>query len=347
MLVNVLSKFDPLKKWNPIPNSSMVTDDYVGIEVEVEHLRDFQGDFVYWLDKEDGSLRDNGREYVTHPIPADHVPLALKELKGFLDVVNPKHSFSTRTSIHVHLNVRDMSFKQLHALSLVYMLFEKAFYKFAGRDRSKNIFCVPHTDSVDYYTVAKAMELSSKEDDMSIDDLLTLRRMFDNCRRYVGFNVKCIPTYGTVEFRHLPGTMDITRITTWINLILSLKKYVMGNSYEVVVNSVTTINTTSQYEQLLSSVFGVYKDVVMYPEYVVDMYNATLFLKEAINYIPVWAIVSDIRRTTVLGSDYVKKVAEEPKTKKVKASETWSTIVDLVPLEQYAAQYGQFVQNTR
>ena len=96
-----------------------------------------------------------------------------------------------------------------------------------------------------------------------------------------------------------------------------------------------------------SSVFGVYKDVVMYPEYVVDMYNATLFLKEAINYIPVWAIVSDIRRTTVLGSDYVKKVAEEPKTKKVKASETWSTIVDLVPLEQYAAQYGQFVQNTR
>jgi len=328
MLINVLNNFEALKKYDIVPKNNMISDSYVGIEVEVESLRDFQGDFVYWQDKEDGSLRDNGREFVTHPIPASHVPLALTELKCFLDVVNPKHSFSTRTSVHVHLNVRDLSFKQLHVLSIVYMLFEKAFYKFAGRDRNKNIFCVPHADSIDYYTVAKAMEMSSKEDDMSIDDLLTLRRMFDNCRRYVGFNVKCIPTYGTVEFRHLPGTMDIERITTWINLILSLKKYVMENSYEQVLDSCLTINTTSQYEQLLSSVFGEYKDAIMYPEYAKDMYTSILFMKEAVNYKNIWTMTAEVGNGKIQNSSYVKKVSAEKKEIKEKKIEAVYTMED-------------------
>ncbi len=159
MLINVLNKYEPLRKWYPV-NNTMVSDSYVGIEIEVENLRDYKGDFVYWQDKEDGSLRDNGREYVTYTIPASLVPYAITELQEFLTEVNPKYSFSTRTSVHVHLNVRDLTFKQLHALSIVYMLFEKAFYKFAGRDRYKNIFCVPHADSIDYQTVARAMEVA-------------------------------------------------------------------------------------------------------------------------------------------------------------------------------------------
>lgn len=315
MLINVLNNFEPLKKWPPQNKGAMVSDSYVGIEIEVESLRDYAGDFIYWEDKEDGSLRDNGREYVTHPIPAGRVPEALYELEGFLDEVNPKHSFSTRTSVHVHLNVRDLSFKQLHALSIVYMLFEKAFYKFAGRDRSKNIFCVPHADSIDYYTVARAMLMASKEDDMSIDDLITLRRMFEGCRRYVGFNVKSIPQYGTVEFRHLPGTINVARITTWINFILSLKKYVMENSYEQVLDSVLTINTTSQYEQLLSCVFGEHKDAIMYPDYAKDMYESILFLKEALNYKNIWNLASELGSKTIQSSGYVKKIAPEKKEK--------------------------------
>ncbi len=323
MLINVLNKYEPLRKWSPV-NNTMVSDSYIGIEIEVENLRDYEGEFVYWQDKEDGSLRDNGREYVTYPIPANLVPYAITELKEFLTEVNPKYSFSTRTSVHVHLNVRDLTFKQLHALSIVYMLFEKAFYKFAGRDRYKNIFCVPHADSIDYQTVARAMEVAGTEDNMSIDDLISLRRMFENCRRYVGFNVKSIPTYGTVEFRHLPGTIDIKRITTWINLILSLKKYVVENSYEQVLDSCLTINTTSQYEQLLSCVFGEYKDDIMYPEYAKDMYESILYLKEAINYKSVWTLASELGARTVQQSGFVKKISAEKRKSPKDDKNPWS-----------------------
>lgn len=328
MLINVLNKYEPLKKWSPIYSDNMVSNSYVGIEIEVENLRNYEGDFVYWQGKEDGSLRDNGREYVTYPIPASLVPDALTELQEFLTEVNPKHRFSTRTSVHVHLNVRDLTFKQLHALSIVYMLFEKAFYKFAGRDRHKNIFCVPHADSIDYQTVAKAMEVASTEDSMSIDDLISLRRMFENCRRYVGFNVKSIPTYGTVEFRHLPGTIEVKRVTTWINLILSLKKYVTENSYEQVLDSCSTINTTSQYEQLLSYVFGRYKDDIMYPEYAKDMYESILYLKEAVNYKSIWTLASALATRTVQGSNFVKKISsEKTKQKKEDGFKNFTTII--------------------
>lgn len=318
MLINVLNRFEPFKAWGPRSTKEMVSDSFVGIEVEVESLQDYQGDFVYWVDKEDGSLRNNGREYVTHPIPANLVPYALLELQEFLDDVNPKHSFSTRTSVHVHLNVRDMTFKQLHALSIVYLLFEKAFYKFAGRDRYKNIFCVPHADSIDYATVAKAMEVAGNEDTLTVDDIVSLRSMFENCRRYVGFNVKCVPKYGTVEFRHLPGTIGIVRITTWINLILSLKKYVMENSYEQVLDSILTINTTSQYEQLLSFVFGKHKDDITYPECAKDMYDSLLLLKEVTNAQSVWSMAAEIGSRGVQGSEYTKKISVDKPVKKEK-----------------------------
>jgi len=327
MLVNIINRYPPLPKWDKKPDlCGMVSDSFVGIEVEVEGIRTRDSSFIFWSGKEDGSLRNGGREYVTHPIPAIYAPEALEELQEFLTTRNPNHVFTNRTSIHIHLNVRDLSFKQLHAFSLVYVLVEKAFYRFAGRDRYKNIFCVPHADSIDYQTVAKLMDYAKDEDALSIDDFIAIRNEFDRCRRYVGFNVKSVVPFGTVEFRHLRGTMDKEVITTWINLILSIKKYVMETPYDNIIDTIHSINTTSQYEQLLSRIFGEHKIDIMYEGIEKDMYSALLYIKETLNAKRISILFLEQSSDKVISSSFVTKftrqVEEGPRKKAPKDIKT-------------------------
>ncbi|MCI0553965.1 MAG: hypothetical protein L0287_23705, partial [Anaerolineae bacterium] len=76
----------------------------------------------------------------------------------------------------------------------------------------------------------------------------------------LNFNTTCLnsglPLYGTVEFRHLYGTLDANTIIDWINLIFSIKKYAMKRDLGAIVTQVCGLNTTSGYGQFLTEVFG-------------------------------------------------------------------------------------------
>lgn len=221
----------------------------LGIEIEVENVPKYFEPEFYWQSKEDHSLRNNGREFVSIPLRGAQVPYAIDYLKGMIDIYNPEYDFNPRTSVHVHLNVRDMTWGQVKTLVLLYAIFERHFFHLAGTKREESIFCVP---------LYKTNQLR---------DLPNIETNLGNWHKYNALNLctllgaNGVGNYGTVEFRHLYGTLDKQILVDWINNILCLRNAATSISYEDVQERIKRMNSTSEYIVLYEAVFGQYADL--------------------------------------------------------------------------------------
>lgn len=243
----------------------------VGIEVEAENVShttvsERLGEAVYpiWTAKPDNSLRNNGMEYVSIPIKGTLVHKAMSLLQYAL---GSKVDFSSRCSVHVHLNVRDMTVGQVVALGLIYAAVERLLFRWAGQDREHNIFCVPVYMTHDLQGLfAAAMAKFHKPVSFKYSAL--------------NFNTTCLnsglPLYGTVEFRHLPGTASAEMLVKWINLIFSIKKFAMKHPLDAVLKMIVDLNTTSAYGLFLKNVFGPLCDSVISGVKSVDEFQAMM-----------------------------------------------------------------------
>ena len=213
---------------------------YIGIEVETENIHTWHSDYApYWKMTEDGSLRNNGREFVSVPIKAFRVENALTTL--FNNQLNKDIEFTDRTSIHIHMNVRTMTLEQLKTMVLLYLVFEKAMFRYVNPDRYENIFCVPLNET----SFGENLHILFHSDRLAI-----------NWSKYTALNLCPIFEKGTIEFRHLHGTKDVKEIVNWVNLILCLKKAALKNTSEYLWDKVKTLNTSSQYHEFANEIFG-------------------------------------------------------------------------------------------
>lgn len=212
---------------------------YIGVEMEIENCREYIKINPYWTTTDDGSLRHYGAEFLTPPIRAWRIENALKHL--FNDL-NKDVEFSERTSVHIHMNVRTLTIKQLQVLLLTYILFEKTLFHYVGQERYRNVFCVPLVET----TIGQ--ELNSLFQYDSLGDT--------QWHKYTACNLLPIYQKGTLEFRHMHGTGDIKKIITWINFLLSLKKFALRNDPSYIWHRIETLNTTSEYRNFGEEVFG-------------------------------------------------------------------------------------------
>lgn len=212
----------------------------IGIEIEVENLDGKAIPYAMWQTKPDGSLRNNGLEFVSHPLKGKRIHFALNQ---FFDYLCKGAHFSPRTSIHIHVNVLNLTQHQIAGMLMAYVVVEKLMYKFAGGDRDKNNFCVPMGEVY----VPNLLKIF-------ITEPLVLPNYENN--RYLGLNIDAIRKFGTLEFRHLGGTKDKTRIVQWINLVLSLKKFAENYSLENIKDRIDKLNTNSGYALFVDDVFG-------------------------------------------------------------------------------------------
>lgn len=231
----------------------------VGIEVEVENvnLNQFQSwvqnhNYPFWTPKADNSLRNNGMEFISPPMRGERIARSLLALKASL---GPKVDFSTRTSIHVHLNVRDLTLEQLVSLALVYATVERLLFRWVGQNREKNIFCVPMYNTRDLAGLYESV-------------LAKLKKGISYKYSALNMNTCCIhhdvPLYGTVEFRHMYGTLDVPKLITWINFIFSIKKMAMARPLEDLQDRILSLNTTSAYGLFVKQVFGDYANDLLF-----------------------------------------------------------------------------------
>lgn len=216
------------------------SSELVGIEVEVENAQisaEAGGLNKVWMVKGDGSLRNAGFEFVSKPIPASQAPQALEYLMTHR--LDQGCCFSPRTSVHVHLNMQDFTSAQVLDYMLIYVVFERLFYKFVGKGRMKNIYCVPLADT----------------------DLLSALVEYGEQRgrgwsKYTGLNTLPLSNFGTLEWRHMHGTFDVKKLSVWVNIITKIKEYVKVTPTAAIRAEIAAMNDGYDFERLLYSVFG-------------------------------------------------------------------------------------------
>ncbi len=243
----------------------------VGIEVEIENIRKIAPDLTigFWGIKEDGSLRNDGREFVTNALPSVYAKPALQAL--FLGL-NKNIDFSRRTSIHVHANMRTLTPSQILALLYIYHTIEPLFFKFVGGNRNNNIFCVPWANS-------GSLEIAATKDGF----MSRIKNLRENSHKYSALNLVPLTKFGTLEFRHMPGTSDVAKISNWVNMILSLKIYAVKHPIERIIETISALNTNSHYIDFLTTVFGPLHANLDTSEILKDMEPGVTDIKEAVS----------------------------------------------------------------
>lgn len=215
----------------------------VGVEVEVENLAriDPNTTLVFWRMNEDGSLRNNGHEFVSVPLAASFVNPALTLLFRGL---NKGHVFSKRTSVHIHVDFRQVTLDHLFGTLLAYHVVEPLLFKFVGGNRSNNIFCVPWASSYPFQTLNGNSRFATVVENLAPS-------------RYSALNLAALAKFGTLEFRHMPGTNDTKKIMNWLNILLSLRLFgLKHDAHAHILNKIVALNTNSQYAQFVESIFG-------------------------------------------------------------------------------------------
>lgn len=235
-------------------NRGIHHNDLVGVEIEFEKGNRFmesEGIWARWDMHEDGSLRDYGRELVfSQPWGGVAAEEALVLVMDSFD----RCSFSHRTSVHVHVDVRDITSPALYRYMLLYVVLEEVLFNMCGAHRAKNNFCV-----ATYHANGMLSRMGKLNPKRFIRSLLSSETA---AYRYSGMNLDSVRKFGSLEFRGHEGTGDVSRIATWINVLTHMKHYAVKTRN---MESILTMASTDGAGTLLRECFPqeLYEQLVM------------------------------------------------------------------------------------
>lgn len=198
------------------------------IETETEKSKDYPDKFFVtnhetghfdlpslpsWIGHEDGSLRNFGMEFVSKkPLSLVDLRISLLEFKRGTERVNFIKD-APATSIHVHMNITDFSFKELGNLLTTWTLFENVVVEYCGEGRTSNLFALPNrcaeTTTSNVVQMFRGIEKGQKNS-MSFQHQST---------KYGAINLSSIYKFGSLEFRSMRGTTDIEEILQWVEVL--------------------------------------------------------------------------------------------------------------------------------
>lgn len=206
----------------------------IGLECEVENYEGIDIPLYGFSIDKDGSLKNKGAEFISFPVGGKNIDAMLHHLnqaihsRGDID-------FSHRTSVHVHLNVQQLTMRQLVLLIATYACVERLFFSRTKRERHGNSFCYPLTDT-------------SPEDKRLV-------AAPNPSTKYCALNVYPVASLGTVEFRHLHGTADVEELTRWVQMIQKLYEFVLRSEVSI-KDRIFALNTNSEYSAFVNDIFA-------------------------------------------------------------------------------------------
>lgn len=231
-----------------VPDVSIATSRLVGIELELENAANVQPT-AFWNCINDHSLRNSGRELVLYnPVGGRDLRNALHELGGIL-YHNQQLEATERTSLHVHVDIRDLTIQQISNILVTYIATESALYKMGGKSRYDNIYCPGVTAALEQ------IQLMRKITSLSADQFTDA--VYSWCK-YTGINLRPIEQFGSIEFRAHEGTTDVTRIRNWVNVLLTMVQYAISQPD----HSAILADVEEGPMPLLSKVYGRYADLL-------------------------------------------------------------------------------------
>jgi hypothetical protein len=198
----------------------------VGIEIEAEGEGMRIVDTAIWRTESDGSLRPKGgfpnlcAEFVlTQPIPVATVKPALQQLKE--ELAGAVFKFSSRCSVHIHVNVLNLEYQQMLAMIYAYYLLEEPFMTYCGKSRKGNNFCLRLADAEGQLDSVMGLIRDGEEG---------VYRLPGDRSRYSALNVEALGKYGSLEFRGMEGNLDVNRIDIWCNALVRLREFAVASN---------------------------------------------------------------------------------------------------------------------
>lgn len=210
-----------------------------GVELEIEGVPNWDSlEIIGITSTADGSLRNNGREFLL--LPAKY-PDAVATLSTFFNRAKlTEANYSERCSIHVHSNCQDLTFDQLQVILFTYQIVERVLFNWVNPERASNIFCVPWYDT----NLQHAM----------FDEKFKPEKM-KHWLKYTALNLLPLYSYGTIEWRHMHGHCDTEKLFRWLRIISCFYRFARKSSLKDVKEFFQDLNTSSEYRRFVDSVF--------------------------------------------------------------------------------------------
>lgn len=256
-----------------------VTNGLFGIEIETEGRNLTMVVPPQWKIEDDGSLRGQfpteRAEYVLKkPLDLQKAIDAVTKLREVQDANNAVLNFSFRTSVHIHVNVQQLTFPQYLNMIYTYLLLEEPLVRYCGKERVGNRFCLRLQDAeglLDYLFMLFRQGYGA------------MRHINGDAVRYAAINVAATSKYGSLEFRSLKGNMDVPYITTWIMALDHLRSFAMEMKDPQEVHNLFVNNTPEQFAEI---VLGDVYESFVYPDMENDMrHSFSLALELPYNYV--------------------------------------------------------------
>lgn len=218
----------------------------VGVEVELENAQPLR--LHYWDSIRDGSLRNNGQEYVMkQPIGGVDLFNAVKELDTGLSRLHPDASW--RCSTHVHVDIRDLTVPQFKRFMLLYVMYEGIIFACSGAHRYQNNFCPAYGFAQEM--IIRLAKVWDKDGNDFLRSINTSGRSGSR-DKYSSLNLLPMFTQGSVEFRGSEPKYTKGKLLRLCNRLLSLKEFAItweGTDQELI----THVSATHPSKILLKS----------------------------------------------------------------------------------------------
>lgn len=234
------------------PSEELVLNEYIGLEVELERASPMVEGVrsSHWAAKGDGSLREDGVEFVfKKPLAGVSAVHAIDVLHKVAAANPPK--LSAYCSTHLHINFLDNTLQELKHFISTYMVLEDALARYCGPTRENNAFCLTFSNAEDAVETVR---------DMYSKGLGVIRDRGEDRLKYCALNLFTLYRFGTLEVRLGRPMIDRTELLQWINIMLSIKKYSLGmQSVHDILVDVSSRGT----DGFIRKVLGGYADVIL------------------------------------------------------------------------------------
>lgn len=258
-----------------------------GLEIEVEGINLPTNGHIrkYWRRHNDGSLRgrENAEYVINGPVTRPVLSDALQELKKAYKDCNSRLDDTVTAGVHVHLNFQQSTLIQLYTFITLYYCVEDLLLRFCGESREGNHFCLRAKDAD--YVIGQVVQSVQR---------MEPRVLASENVRYAALNYLALANYGSLEFRSMRSTEDLSVIELWCDILMTLKI-----SSEKFKDPKDVIMAVSQHgaRQFIHNVFGEYSDLfVEMDNYQDEIHSGMRYAQDIAFAISDWSDINDKKK---------------------------------------------------
>lgn len=235
----------------------------VGIEIECEGNNLNPVNEKGWKTVDDNSLRGefphSRCEWVLKkPINVEDVLPAMQWLEDSQREAHPEFSF--RTSVHVHVNVQQLTVNQIVNMAYTYFICETVMMNYCAPHRRGNRFCLRMEDAEGIQNFFTKL-ISNNEARWPILNP-------DDAVRYAALNFEAMWKYGSIEFRGLEGTLSPEKVNTWASALVMIREFAKRFDNLQQIHDFFVKNSPNMF---LDNVLGGYSEAFKYPGFAQDL----------------------------------------------------------------------------